>query len=103
MSAAPRLFNAAKPVIAMIHVGALPGTPASRRSLREIETQAVKEAKLYRDAGVHGLMLENMHDTPYLRGRVGPEIVAAMAVIARAVKDATRLPCGVQVLAGANQ
>jgi hypothetical protein len=47
-------------------------------------------------------MIENMHDTPYLRGEVGPEIVAAMSVIARAVKDTSRLPCGVQVLAGAN-
>jgi membrane complex biogenesis BtpA family protein len=103
MSAAQRLFNAAKPVIAMIHVGALPGTPAGTRSLREIEAQAVKEAKLHHDAGVHGLMLENMHDTPYLRGRVGPEIVAAMAIIARAVKETAKLPCGVQVLAAANQ
>jgi len=97
------LFRSPKPVIAMIHVGALPGTPASSRPLREIEAQALREAKIYRDAGVDGLMLENMHDTPYLRGRVGPEIVAAMSVIARAVKDAARLPCGVQVLAAANQ
>ena len=87
----------------MIHVGALPGTPANARSLVEIEALALKEAKIYRDAGVHGLLLENMHDTPYLRGRVGPEIVAAMAVVARAVQDASRLPCGVQVLAAANQ
>ena len=98
-----RLFRASQPVIAMIHVGALPGTPAGTCSMREIEAQAVREAKLYRDAGVDGLMLENMHDTPYLRGRVGPEIVAAMTVVARAVKDASRLPCGVQVLAAANQ
>ena len=96
------LFNSPKPVIAMIHVGALPGTPAHGLSLAEIEQQALREAKMFRDAGVHGLMLENMHDTPYLRGRVGPEIVAAMAVIARAVKDASKLPCGVQVLAAAN-
>jgi len=102
MSPRPRLFRASKPVIAMIHLGALPGTPAATRSLREIETLALREAKIYRDAGVDGLMLENMHDTPYLRGRVGPEIVAAMAVIARAVKDSTALPCGVQVLAAAN-
>ncbi len=86
----------------MIHVGALPGTPAGGRSLREIEAAAVREAKLYREAGVHGLMLENMHDSPYLRGGVGPEIVAAMAVIARSVKETTRLPCGVQILAAAN-
>jgi uncharacterized protein len=97
-----RLFKSSKPIIAMIHVGALPGTPASRLSLREIERQALAEAKTYRDCGVHGIMLENMHDTPYLRGEVGPEIVAAMSVIARVVKDASRLPCGVQVLAGAN-
>jgi membrane complex biogenesis BtpA family protein len=97
-----QLFKSSKPVIAMIHVGALPGTPAARQSLREIERQALAEAKTYRDGGVHGIMLENMHDTPYLRGEVGPEIVSAMSVICRAVKDASRLPCGVQVLAGAN-
>jgi len=43
-----------------------------------------------------------MHDVPYLRGRVGPEITAAMTVLARAVKDACALPCGIQILAGAN-
>lgn len=86
----------------MIHLGALPGTPASSQPLREIEALAVREAKLYRDAGVHGIMIENMHDTPYLRAHVGPEIVAAMTMVARAVKDASRLPCGVQVLAAAN-
>jgi membrane complex biogenesis BtpA family protein len=97
------LFRSRQPIIAMIHVGALPGTPASAQSLHAIEAQAVKEAKLYRDAGVDGLMLENMHDTPYLRGHVGPEIVAALSVVARAVKDLAKLPCGVQVLAAANR
>ena len=96
------LFDSTKPVIAMIHVGALPGTPASGLTLKAIEVQAMDDARIYREAGVHGLLLENMHDTPYLRGRVGPEIVAAMAIIARAVKDASRLPCGVQILAAAN-
>lgn len=96
------LFTTAKPVIAMIHLGALPGTPANGLSLAQIERQALREAKIFRAAGVHGVMLENMHDTPYLRGRVGPEIVAAMSIIARAVRQACGLPCGVQVLAGAN-
>lgn len=87
----------------MIHVGALPGTPASGLKLEEIEKQALHEAKIFLAGGVHGVMLENMHDTPYLRGGVGPEIVAAMAIIARAVKDVTKLPCGIQILAGANR
>ncbi|MDB6025934.1 MAG: BtpA family rane complex biosis protein, partial [Verrucomicrobiales bacterium] len=97
-----QLFKSVKPVIGMIHLGALPGTPASSLTVREIEAQALREAKIYREAGVHGIMLENMHDTPYLRGRVGPEIVAAMTLVARAVKDTSRMPCGIQILAGAN-
>lgn len=103
MSKPARLFAHRKPVIAMIHVGALPGTPACGLGLRALEKQALREAKLFRAAGVHGLLLENMHDTPYLRGGVGPEIVAAMAVMARAVKQASQLPCGIQILAGANR
>ncbi len=102
MQNAKPIFSVAKPVIAMIHLGALPGTAAATLSPRDIEKRASAEAKIFRDAGVHGLMLENMHDTPYLRGRVGPEIVAAMAIVARAVKETSRLPCGIQILAGAN-
>lgn len=96
------MFSSPKPVIAMVHVGALPGTPASRATLRELEAQAVAECALYREAGVHGVALENMHDVPYLRGGVGPEITAAMTVLAQAVKAASGLPCGIQILAGAN-
>lgn len=96
------MFTSKKPVIAMIHVEALPGTPASRLSVREIEDKALAEAKIYREAGVHAIALENMHDLPYLRGGVGPEIVAAMAIVSQAVKEASGLPCGLQILAGAN-
>jgi predicted TIM-barrel enzyme len=71
------MFASPRPVIAMVHVGALPGTPASRATLRELEERAVAECAVYREAGVHGVALENMHDVPYLRGGVGPEITAA--------------------------
>ena len=97
------VFDSRKPVIAMIHVGALPGTPANRASVREIATHAAAECRLYRDGGVHAIGIENMHDVPYLRGGVGPEITAAMTIIAHAVKDAAGdLPCGIQILAAAN-
>ncbi|MFL6334886.1 MAG: BtpA/SgcQ family protein [Pyrinomonadaceae bacterium] len=96
------LFNKPKPVVGVIHVGALPGTPASALTVDELTELAVREAALYRDGGVDGLMVENMHDVPYLRGGVGPEVVAAMAVVARAVKAEAGLPVGVQILAGAN-
>jgi uncharacterized protein len=96
------IFQNPKPIIGMIHVGALPGTPAHTQSLTEILASAVAEAKMYRDGGVDGIGIENMHDTPYLRGAVGAEIVAAMTLIGQAVKQESRLPVGIQILAGAN-
>jgi predicted TIM-barrel enzyme len=48
------------------------------------------------------VIIENTHDRPYLKGAVGPEIVAALEVIGREVRSAAKLPLGVQVLAGAN-
>jgi membrane complex biogenesis BtpA family protein len=95
-------FHHTKPIIGVIHVGALPGAPANTQTVSEIATQAMREAAIYRDCGVDGVIIENMHDTPYLRGSVGPEIVAAMAVIGHAVKTESRLPTGIQILAGAN-
>lgn len=96
------LFASNKPVIGVIHVGALPGTPRSSQAVGQLIESARDEARLYRECGVDGVMIENMHDVPYLRGGVGPEIVAAMTVIGSAVKDECRLPVGVQLLAGAN-
>jgi uncharacterized protein len=96
------MFSSPKPVIAMVHVGALPGTPAGGASLRELEERAVAECAIFRQAGVHAIALENMHDVPYLRGGVGPDITAAMTVLALAVRGASGLPCGIQILAGAN-
>jgi len=96
------LFSSPKPVIGVIHVGALPGTPRNSQTVSEIITTARSEAKLYRECGVDGVIIENMHDVPYLRAEVGPEIVAAMTAIAAAVKGECGLPVGVQLLAGAN-
>ena len=96
-------FKERAAVVGMIHVGALPGTPASRAGVDELAESAAREAAVYRECGADGLLVENMHDTPYLRGRVGPEVVAALAVVCRAVKEeAASLPSGVQVLAAAN-
>jgi membrane complex biogenesis BtpA family protein len=44
-----------------------------------------------------------MHDRPYLKGTVGPEIVAAMAAVGRELCRAVSVPVGVQVLAGADR
>jgi uncharacterized protein len=98
------LFGAPRALIGVIHASALPGTPGSRLRVTEIAKAAAAEAEIYAAAGFHGLLLENTHDRPYLKGAsVGPEIVAAMSVIAAEIRRASALPLGVQVLAGANR
>jgi uncharacterized protein len=96
------LFLATKPVVGVIHVGALPGTPRNAKSVSQLVDVARNEARLYREGGVDAVYIENMHDVPYLRGAVGPEIVAAMTLIGSEVKAQCGLPVGIQILAGAN-
>lgn len=96
------LFQTPKPVIGVIHVGALPGTPRGSKSVVELVGEAKDEARVYRECGVDGVIIENMHDVPYLKGEVGPEIVAAMTAIGTEVKNECELPVGIQILAGAN-
>ncbi|MDJ0839772.1 MAG: BtpA/SgcQ family protein [Acidobacteriota bacterium] len=97
------MFKKSKAVIGMIHVGALPGTPNYRGPIKDLIARARWEAAVYADAGIDMIALENMHDVPYLKRRVGPEVTACMAVIAHEVKQAVGLPCGLQILAGANK
>lgn len=100
---ATSLFGTPRALVGVLHVGALPGTPCNRASVEEIAEEAQSQARLYQSAGFHALMIENMHDRPYLKGSVGPEIVAAMAAVGREVRRVCPLPLGVQVLAGANR
>ena len=91
-------------LVAMIHVGALPGTPRAALPVGELARQAAAEARLLARAGVDALLVENMHDAPYTRGPAAPEVVAAMTALGLAVRGAAPgLPLGVQVLAGANR
>ncbi|KAM4592487.1 uncharacterized protein F13E9.13, mitochondrial isoform 2-T2 [Odontesthes bonariensis] len=89
-------------VIGMIHVKALPGTPLGCLKMSQIIELACREAAIYRDAGVDGLIIENMHDIPYLFC-VGPEVCACMTAVCTAVRSiCLSLPLGVQILSSAN-
>lgn len=97
------IFGAPKALVGMVHVSALPGTPRGTEPVNVIAGKAVEEAWMLAEAGFDAIILENMHDAPYLKREVGPEVVAAMTVVADAVREAVDLPIGIQVLAGANR
>jgi membrane complex biogenesis BtpA family protein len=91
-------------LIGMVHVQALPGTPRSRLGVGAIAERASDEAALLVKAGFDALIIENMHDAPYVAGAQGPEIVAAMTRVGLAVRSAAAdAPLGVQLLACGNK
>ncbi|MCI0675617.1 MAG: BtpA/SgcQ family protein [Phycisphaerales bacterium] len=103
MSLTSSIFGRDKALIGMIHVSALPGTTRHSMPMPKIVDQAADEAKLLMDCGFDAIIIENMHDAPYLRRDVGPEITAAMTMIGCAVREQmSERPLGVQILAGAN-
>ncbi|XP_060767790.1 uncharacterized protein F13E9.13, mitochondrial isoform X3 [Neoarius graeffei] len=99
-----KLFGRLKSnIIGMLHVGALPGTPLHRSAVPELIAEACGEAELYLQEGLDGLLIENMHDVPYVCDS-GPEVCAVMTRVCSAVKNlCPALPVGVQVLAANNQ
>ena len=98
-----RWTPAPRTLIGMVHLGALPGTPRAALAPAEIARRAAEEARVLVGAGFDAILVENMHDVPYLRRTVGPEIVSAMTrAVGAVVEAAGSRPVGVQVLAGAN-
>ncbi len=96
-------FKIEKPIIGVIHLQALPNTPNYGGSTHAIIEKALEEAAIFQRAGIDALIIENMHDAPYVKGEAAPEVVAMMGIVGYKVKQMTQLPCGVQILAGANK
>jgi membrane complex biogenesis BtpA family protein len=98
------LIDQKKLLIGMIHVPALPGTPFNKLKPKEIVSKCIEEAGLYYKSGVDSIMIENMHDAPYLKRNVGPEITSLMSIIGYEMRKIYQdKPIGVQILAGANK
>lgn len=101
MSPAPFPPNA---LIGMVHVRALPGSPRGQLSIEQIVSIAADEARLLVETGFDAVIIENMHDRPYIHGEHGPETVAAMTRVGLAVREAARdLALGIQILSGGNR
>jgi len=89
-------------LLGMVHALPLPGSPGWQGgSLKSIRVQAMADADALIAGGCDAIIIENMHDLPYLRGRVDPSTVAAMAIITADLVP-RGIPVGVQILAGAN-
>ncbi len=94
------IFGVEKPVIGVIHLDPLPGSPGMRR-FEDVLRKAVLDGMILEEGGVDGLIVENFGDAPYVKDRVGYEVVACMTTIVKELTLSTSLPIGVNVLRNA--
>ena len=95
-----RIFAGRKPIIGMVHVKALPGTPLydSRQGWQYIIDSALYDVEQLHSAGVDGIQIENQWDRPFLREKdLGPETATCLTYIVAQARKATNLPLGMQV------
>ncbi|MEA2651937.1 MAG: uncharacterized protein QOI85_1658 [Chloroflexota bacterium] len=99
MESFTRIFGVPKPVIAMLHLPALPGRPLHDRAagVTAAVEGVARDIEALQAAGVDGLLFCNEADLPY-QLRVGHEISAAMASVIGQLRGELRVPFGVNLL-----
>lgn len=81
-------------VIGMVHCLPLPGTAHYNGNLERLFSQAVQDAKTLEAAGVNAVIVENMGDDPFAV-KLDTAQVAALAIATAKVREAVRIPVGV--------
>lgn len=94
-----KIFPGKKPVIAMVHLGALPGTPLydSDAGLDGLIDGARKDLRALQAAGFDAVMFGNENDRPY-EFKVDTASTATMAYVIGRLKPEIAVPFGVNVL-----
>ena len=94
-----KLFKTKKPIIAMVHFPALPGSPLydEKKGLGFILNSINSDLKNLQNAGVDAVMFGNENDRPY-ELNVNKASLSTMAFMIGRVKDKLKIPFGVNVL-----
>ncbi|SDB04798.1 BtpA/SgcQ family protein [Bauldia litoralis] len=93
------VFGETKPVIAMVHLGALPGSPLhdADKGLDGLVADAAKDLAALQAAGFDAVMFGNENDRPY-EFDVDTASTATMAYVIGRLRSEITVPFGVNVL-----
>lgn len=93
------VFGVEKPIIGMLHLGALPGDPAydENRGMASIIDGARRELDALQSGGVDGVLISNEFSLPYLT-KTEPITAISMARIIGKLENEITKPFGVNVL-----
>lgn len=91
------LFGHEKPVIALLHLRALPGDPLFNGTVDEALNNARRELHALQNGGVDAILFSNEFSLPYQQ-HTDVSVVSSMARIIGELKAEIRLPYGVDVI-----
>jgi len=102
-----KLFEIEKPVIGMVHLEPLPGSPGfdADGGMELIIEKALADAGALVKGGIDGIQIENQWDRPFLKPeKIGMETVASATAACTRIKMEYNIPAGVNIhLNGVNQ
>jgi len=90
------LFDGKKPVIGMIHLLPLPGSPQYKNSMKEIENAALHDLYALENGGANAAIIENFGDIPYTT-QVSTATFASMCTIATKIAERASIPLGINI------
>lgn len=94
------MFHVSKPIIALLHIRALPGDPYfdSKGGLEKVIDIACAELHALQSGGVDGILFANEFSLPYQK-HVDSVTIASMGYVIGCLKHEISLPFGVSVVA----
>jgi membrane complex biogenesis BtpA family protein len=87
-----------QPVVGMLHLPPLPGSPRYNFDLESVRTSLWRDADALIEGGVNGLMLENFGDRPFFPSNVPTWTITHMTALAGEVRRRFAVPLGINVL-----
>ena len=93
------LFNHPKPIIGVVHLLPLLGSPKSTVRSDDVRSRALSDAETLINNGIDGIIIENYGDVPFFPDKVEAHTVASMTVIAHEIREIyPKTPIGINVL-----
>lgn len=92
------VFGTSEPVVGMVHLPPLPGSPHFDGDRQAITERARADASALAEGGVDAVIVENFGDAPFHPDDVPKSVVAAMTDLTRTVGETVDKPVGVNVL-----
>ncbi|MDE0184467.1 MAG: BtpA/SgcQ family protein [Candidatus Poribacteria bacterium] len=93
------VFSRAKPIVGVVHLLPLLGSPRQASPLNEVRARALADAEALIDNGIDAVIVENYGDAPFFPDCVEAHTVAVMAIIVNEHRERfPKIPIGVNVL-----